>query len=124
MGYPYILCELISLLVWCAASWKFGLFSIIVLEFIHNLGYWPETIQTLTLIIISVLICVVIGIPIGVWMSQSNRAQWIITPILDFMQTMPALVYLIPAILFFSIGIVPGFVVSIIFSMLYTIRFT
>ncbi|HIS28459.1 MAG TPA: proline/glycine betaine ABC transporter permease [Candidatus Avamphibacillus intestinigallinarum] len=124
MGSPYILIVVISLLAWWAASWKVGLFSIIGLELIHNLGYWPETIQTLTLIIISVLICVVIGIPIGVWMSQSNRAQWIITPILDFMQTMPAFVYLIPAILFFSLGIVPGVVATIIFSMPPTVRFT
>src|SRR5699024_3201960 len=57
-------------------------------------------------------------------MSQSNRAQWIITPILDFMQTMPAFVYLIPAILFFSLGIVPGVVATIIFSMPPTVRFT
>src|SRR5699024_6125632 len=120
----YIVIVVISLLAWSAASWKVGLFSLIGLELIHNVGYWPETIQTLILNIISRLTFVVIGSPIEFCMSQSNRAQWIITAVLDFMQTMPAFVYFVPAILFFSLGIVSGVVATIIFSMPPTVRFT
>lgn len=124
IGSPYILIVIISLIALWAASWKVGLFSLIGLSLIENLGYWSETIETLTLIIISVLICVIIGIPIGIWMSQKAKAQTIITPILDFMQTMPAFVYLIPAVVFFSLGVVPGVIATIIFSMPPTVRFT
>lgn len=124
IGSPYILIVVISLLAWWASSWKLGLFSIIGLSLIENLGYWPQTIETLTLILLSVLICVIIGIPIGIWMSQNKSVQTIFTPILDFMQTMPAFVYLIPSVVFFSLGVVPGVISTIIFSMPPTVRFT
>jgi glycine betaine/proline transport system permease protein len=81
-------------------------------------------IDTLALVLTSVFISIIIGIPIGIWMSQSNRVQGVLTPILDFMQTMPAFVYLIPSILFFGIGLVPGIISSVIFAMPPTIRLT
>src|SRR5699024_5131809 len=73
---------------------------------------------------ISVVIAIIIGDPVGIWMSQKNTAQAIITPILDFMQTMPAFVYLIPAVVFFKLGVVPGVVSTVIFSMPPTVRLT
>src|SRR5699024_7865700 len=83
----------------------------------NNLEYWPETIQTLSLVLISVVIAMIIGIPVGIWMSQNKTVQSIITPILDFMQTMPAFVYLIPSVVFFGIGMIPGIIATIIFLM-------
>ncbi|GAA0490780.1 glycine/proline betaine ABC transporter permease subunit OpuAB [Salinibacillus aidingensis] len=121
---PFVLIILVALLAWWIVNWKIGAFALIGLGLINNLGYWPELIDTVALVIISVLISMLIGIPIGIWMSQKNSVQAVITPILDFMQTMPAFVYLIPAVVFFSLGMVPGVVATIIFSMPPTVRLT
>src|SRR5699024_6195751 len=91
---PLLLIVLIALLAWWVVNWKLGLFALIGLGLINNLGYWPETIETIALVLVSVVISMVVGIPIGIWMSQKGAVQAIITPILDFMQTMPAFVYL------------------------------
>src|SRR5699024_2509527 len=96
---------------------ELGIFTLIGLSLINNLDYWPETIQTLSLVLISVVIAMIIGIPVGMWMSQNKTVQSIITSILDFMQTMPAFVYLIPSVVFFGIGMTPGIIATIIFSM-------
>src|SRR5699024_8913223 len=119
-----ILIVVFALIAWWAANWKIGLFTLIGFGLINNLGYWHETLQTLSLVIISVVIAMLIGIPIGIWMSQKKVLQTIITPVLDFMQTMPAFVYLIPAVMFFSIGYAPGIVATVIFAMPPTIRLT
>lgn len=123
-GGSYILILLITLIAWWLSGWKVGLFSLIGLGLIHNLGYWSETIDTLSLIIMSVIISILIGIPIGIWMSQKDAVQAFITPILDFMQTMPAFVYLIPSVVFFGIGMVPGIIATIIFAMPPVVRLT
>lgn len=94
------------------------------LYFIFNQDYWSEFLDTTTLVIISTLLCVIIGIPIGIAMSKSDVFESIAKPILDFMQTMPAFVYLIPAVAFFGIGMVPGVFASIIFATPPTIRLT
>ncbi|RBN36110.1 glycine/betaine ABC transporter, partial [Priestia megaterium] len=75
--------------------------------------YWQETMDTLALVLTSVFISIIVGIPLGIWASQSEKTARIITPILDFMQTMPAFVYLIPALFFFGIGVVPGVISSV-----------
>src|SRR5690625_2444749 len=121
---PFILIILVALFAWWMVDWKLGLFTLIGLGLINNLDYWHETIQTVSLVLISVLIAMVIGIPIGIWMSQKRSVQSIVTPILDFMQTMPAFVYLIPSIIFFGIGMTPGVIATIIFSMPPTVRLT
>ncbi len=119
-----LLLILISLLAWKVCNWKIALFSLVGLLLINNLGYWDEMLETLALVLTSVLISIVIGIPVGIWASQSERVRQVVIPILDFMQTMPAFVYLLPAIFFFSIGVVPGVVASVIFAMPPTIRLT
>ncbi len=81
-------------------------------------------IQTLSLVLTSGFISVVLGIPLGIWMSKSKVVESILKPVLDLMQTMPAFVYLIPAVAFFGIGMVPGVVASVIFSMPPTVRLT
>ncbi|PID20127.1 glycine/betaine ABC transporter [Sporosarcina sp. P3] len=101
-----------------------ALFTLIGLLFIDYLGYWYPMLQMLALVLASVAIALIIGIPLGILGSQSPTAKRIINPILDLMQTMPAFVYLLPAIFFFNIGVVPGVVASVIFSMPPTIRLT
>jgi len=121
---PILLIVIVALLAWWIVNWKLGLFALIGLGLINNLGYWPETLETVALVLVSVVASMIIGIPVGIWMSQKKTAQQVITPILDFMQTMPAFVYLIPAVVFFSLGMVPGVVATIIFSMPPTVRLT
>jgi glycine betaine/proline transport system permease protein len=121
--------SIVLILIVCGISWKLcnkriALFSFLGLFLIENLGYWEQMNETVALVLTAVFITVIIGIPLGIWSSQSNRARQIVTPILDLMQTMPAFVYLLPAIFFFNIGVVPGVVASVIFAMPPTIRLT
>lgn len=101
-----------------------SIFVLLGLLLIDNLGYWEGTMLTLSLILTASIISIVIGIPLGIWMSRSKVVQDIVTPILDFMQTMPAFVYLIPAVSFFGIGMVPGVIASVIFAMPPVVRLT
>ena len=122
---PSILLAVIFALIALVVSTKrIAIFSLIGLLFIDYLGYWYPMLQMLALVLTSVFIALVIGIPVGVWGSQQPTVRKIINPILDLMQTMPAFVYLLPAIFFFNIGVVPGVVASVIFSMPPTIRLT
>ncbi len=122
---PSILLALIlGAVAWKICNWKIALFTLIGLLLIDNLGYWDNMLQTIALVLTSVGISIILGIPLGIWASQSKKVGSIVTPILDFMQTMPAFVYLLPAIFFFNIGVVPGVVASVIFAMPPTIRLT
>lgn len=114
----------IAAIAWYTSRWTIALFTVIGLLLIENLGYWDGTVQTIALVLTSIIITFVIGVPLGIWMSQSDKLRNVLTPILDFMQTMPAFVYLIPSILFFGIGMVPGVIASVIFAMPPTIRLT
>ncbi|MCM3567359.1 proline/glycine betaine ABC transporter permease [Neobacillus mesonae] len=120
----YVFMILLTLIAWKAANKTIALFTLIGLFLIANLGYWEPMLQTLALVLAAVIISILLGIPLGIWASQKHSVKQVVTPILDFMQTMPAFVYLIPAIFFFSIGVVPGVVASVIFAMPPTIRLT
>ncbi|KMY50290.1 glycine betaine ABC transporter substrate-binding protein [Peribacillus loiseleuriae] len=124
VGPSIVLIIVFTLLVAYTSRWPLGIFTLISLLLIDNLGYWESSIQTLAIVILSGFLTILIGIPIGIWCAQSNTVRKIITPILDFMQTMPAFVYLIPSILFFGIGVVPGIIASFIFAIAPTIRMT
>jgi len=121
-----ILILLVVVFAFYATGKKFGLasFSLIGLLFIYNQGLWTNLMETTTLVIFSSIISIIIGIPLGILMSKSTIAESIIKPILDFMQTMPGFVYLIPAVAFFGIGIVPGVFASVIFALPPTVRMT
>jgi glycine betaine/proline transport system permease protein len=99
-------------------------FTALGLLLLWAMGYWRMTTQTMALVISASIIALLIGIPLGIWASRSNRAESVIRPILDFMQTMPAFVYLIPAILFFGVGNVPGIVATVIFALPPAVRLT
>lgn len=102
----------------------FTIFTFLGLLFVYNQGLWTDLMSTVTLVLVSSLLSIIIGVPLGIWMAKSDGARSVITPILDFMQTMPGFVYLIPAVAFFGIGIVPGVFASIIFALPPTVRFT
>ncbi|MDX8044428.1 proline/glycine betaine ABC transporter permease [Gracilibacillus sp. S3-1-1] len=123
---PIIIILLVAVLAFFITGKKIGLaaFSLVGLWFIYNQGLWEELMYTFTLVLFASLISIIIGVPVGIWMSKSKWAQTIITPILDFMQTMPAFVYLIPAVVFFGIGMVPGIFASVVFATPPVVRFT
>lgn len=105
-------------------KWGFPLFVFLGLLLVWNQGLWADLVQTTTLVILSSLLAIVIGIPLGIWMAKSDNVAKVLQPLLDFMQTMPGFVYLIPAVAFFGIGAVPGVFASLIFSLPPTVRFT
>lgn len=112
------------LLCWRVSGWRLALGSALGLGLIWNLGLWVPTIQTLTLVVFATLVAVCIALPIGIIAALSNRLYKLVMPLLDFMQTMPAFVYLIPAIPFFGIGSVSAIFATVIFSMPPAIRLT
>ncbi|HEM3613401.1 TPA: ABC transporter permease/substrate binding protein [Streptococcus suis] len=123
---PLLLIIIISLLAYVISNKKknFAFLTALGLLFIYNQGLWEGMINTFTLVLVSSFMSIILGIPLGIWMAKSDRARSIINPILDFMQTMPAFVYLIPAVAFFGIGMVPGVFASVIFALPPTVRFT
>ncbi|GGP11344.1 ABC transporter permease [Oceanobacillus neutriphilus] len=126
-GIPPILFILIvAVIAFFVSGKKLGLavFSIVGLWFVYNQELWDALMSTVTLVILASLLSVIIGVPVGILMAKSKIANSILTPVLDFMQTMPAFVYLIPAVAFFGIGMVPGVFASLIFATPPTVRFT
>ncbi len=115
---------LIAALAYAAGKWKMALFAFLGLFLIDNLGLWEPSMQSLALVLTASILSILIGVPVGILCARSNSARNVVTPILDFMQTMPAFVYLLPAVSFFSLGVVPGVIASIIFAVPPTIRLT
>ncbi|MDR5873461.1 proline/glycine betaine ABC transporter permease [Halomonas sp. CUBES01] len=120
----WALLAIVALLCWKAASVRLAIGAAAGMALIWNLGLWDPMIETLTLVVIATLVAVVMAIPVGIAAALSERLYRVIMPVLDFMQTMPAFVYLIPAIPFFGIGSVSAIFATVIFSMPPAIRFT
>ena len=121
---PLILILLISAATYYITSKGVGLFSLIGLLLVWNIGLWEALISTLTLVIAATVIAVGIGLPLGILAALNDKSNKIIMPVLDFMQTMPAFVYLIPAIPFFGLGKVSAVFATVIFGMPPAIRLT
>ncbi|QOY97344.1 ABC transporter permease/substrate binding protein [Leuconostoc citreum] len=105
-------------------KYGFPLFTFVGLAIIANQNLWDDLMSTLTLVIMASIISLVIGIPLGIITAKSPKTAAVVKPILDFMQTMPGFVYLIPAVAFFGIGVVPGVFASIIFALPPMVRMT
>ncbi|HDZ48537.1 hypothetical protein LCGC14_0036870 [marine sediment metagenome] len=120
----WALLALIALLCWKLAGPRLAIGAVTGLALIWNLGLWNPMIETLTLVVFATMVAVIIALPVGIAAALSNRLYRVIMPVLDFMQTMPAFVYLIPAIPFFGIGSVSAIFATVIFSMPPAIRFT
>ncbi|MBS8225786.1 choline ABC transporter permease subunit [Vannielia litorea] len=105
-------------------SWKTCLFVFLGFLFILNQGYWEETTESLTLVLSACLVCMAIGVPIGIAAAHRPKLYTYLRPVLDLMQTLPTFVYLIPAIVFFGIGMVPGLIATVIFVLPAPIRLT
>ncbi|MFO8026839.1 MAG: proline/glycine betaine ABC transporter permease [Opitutales bacterium] len=122
--HPMIMVAILTAIAWYFAKRGVAIFTALGMLLIANMGYWVATMETLTLVLGSVLIALLIGIPMGIWSAKNNAVESTIRPILDFMQTLPAFVYLIPAVLFFKLGAVPGVIATLIFSLPPAVRLT
>ncbi|MXU65122.1 ABC transporter permease [Oceanomicrobium pacificus] len=120
-----IVIGVIAALTWFGArSWKITLGSVIAFLVIGYLGMWEDTMATLAIISVATILCIVVGIPIGVLMARYDRAQAAITPVLDVMQTIPSFVYLIPVVMLLGIGKVPGLIAVCIYAIPPIVRLT
>ncbi|MFA0472116.1 ABC transporter permease [Vibrio sp. 10N.222.51.E8] len=113
-----------SLVYAASRSWKLALGCVASLLLIGYFGMWEDTMRTLSIITVCTLVSIFLGIPIGIAMARSNRAQSIVTPMLDIMQTMPAFVYLIPVVMLLGIGKIPGLIAVVIYAIPPVIRLT
>ena len=121
----YIFLGVTSLVLWkVTQNWKLILGFLISFNLIGLVGMWDDTMRTLAIVVVSTLVCIVVGIPTGILMAKNNLAQRIILPILDLMQTIPSFVYLIPVIMLFGLGKVPGLIAISVFAIPPVIRFT
>ncbi|WP_406474673.1 ABC transporter permease/substrate binding protein [Streptomyces platensis] len=121
---PLLLAGILAVLAWWlrglpAALLTFGGFALI-----DSVEQWNPTIESLSLVLVACLITVVVAVPLGIWAARSRVVGGVLRPVLDLMQTMPAMVYLIPGILFFGLGVVPGIVATIVFAMPPAVRMT
>ena len=119
-----VMIVLLSLLAASVAGWRLGVFGLIALTLVASVNQWVNAMDTLGLVLVASLVAVAVAIPIGVLAAYNDTVSKIAKPILDLMQTLPAFVYLIPAIFFFSIGSVPGVVATIVFAMPPGVRLT
>jgi len=114
----------IAAIAWWAKGWKLALGSAVGLTVVLGVDQWDNAMETLALVLVASTIAVLIAIPVGILAARSTLASNLIRPILDFMQTMPAFVYLIPALILFRVGVVPGIVATIVFAMAPGVRLT
>ncbi|MHA7306817.1 ABC transporter permease [Arthrobacter sp. TMN-49] len=120
----WVVILIFAAIAWWASSWKLGVGTVVGFAVIVGVDQWENAMDSLALVIIATVVAVAISIPLGIWAASSSRVSTIIRPIMDFMQTMPAMVYLIPALVMFRVGVVPGIVATIVFSMAPGVRFT
>ncbi len=119
-----VMATIMLLAAWRAGGIKTALFTAAAILYLGLFGFWSKAMDTLSLVAGSVVICLIIGLPIGIWAAKSKRVNSILLPILDLMQTMPSFVYLIPAIAFFSVGRTPAVLATVVFAMPPMIRLT
>ena len=121
----YIFLSILSLLLWKATqNWKLILGSLISFILIGLVGMWDDTMRTLAIVLVSTLVCIIFGIPVGILMAKNNLAHKITLPILDLMQTIPQFVYLIPVVMLFGLGKIPGLIAISVYAIPPVIRFT
>ncbi|AYD90374.1 proline/glycine betaine ABC transporter permease [Actinomyces sp. 2119] len=114
----------LTALAWVARGWLGGLSAAAGFLVIYGMDQWENAMDTLSLVLVSSFFALVIGIPLGIWASRSQAVSRAVRPVLDFLQTMPAFVYLIPFVVIFRVGIVPAVVATIMFAIAPGVRFT
>ena len=113
-----------ALIAWVFRSWQLAVGTVLMFTVIVGVDQWETSMQTLALVLVAAIVTVIIAVPVGIWAARNNTVSAIVKPVLDFMQTMPSLVYLIPVIVFFGVGFVPGVIATVIFSLPPGVRLT
>lgn len=122
---PYwIIIVVLAAIAWWVRSWRLALFTVIGFYVIRSFDLWEHAMETIALVLVAVLAALVLSIPLGIWAARSDTVSKVLKPILDLMQTMPAMVYLIPAITIFGIGPMPGAIATLVFAMPPGVRLT
>ena len=121
---PLVMAGILGIIGWGARGFVFGAFSFIGFALVQSMLLWTAAMSTLSLVLVAAVIAVILGLPLGILAARNQVVSGLVRPILDFMQTMPAFVYLIPAIIFFGIGSVPGVISTVIFAMPPAVRLT
>jgi len=122
--WPLVMIAIIGIVYLLSRSPKIAIGSFIALILIGYLGMWDDTMRTIAMVTVCTLVAIVCGIPIGILMARSDRVQGFVNPILDLMQTMPSFVYLIPVVMIFGLGKVPGVIAVVIYAIPPMIRLT
>jgi glycine betaine/proline transport system permease protein len=115
---------LAGLAYWLHRSWQLALGIVLSLLLIINLGYWEATVETLALVVFATLVCMAVGVPVGIAAAHRPWLYTGIRPVLDLMQTIPTFVYLIPTLILFGLGVVPGLISTVIFAIPAPVRLT
>ncbi|WP_020407847.1 glycine betaine/L-proline ABC transporter permease ProW [Hahella ganghwensis] len=121
---PMVIIVLVSLFGWQIAGRRMGIFCAVVMFCLGLIGVWSESMTTLSLVLTSVFFCVIFGVPLGIVCARSDKVERMVRPLLDAMQTLPAFVYLVPVVMLFGIGDVPGVLVTIVFALPPLVRLT
>ncbi|WIY82470.1 ABC transporter permease subunit [Propionimicrobium sp. PCR01-08-3] len=120
----WVMIVVFAAIAWLVSGWKMAVFAVIGFFLIRAFDQWDNAMSTLSLVIVAVFFALLAAIPLGILAAKSEGFSKVIKPILDFMQSMPALAYLVPAIVMFSVGIVPGAIATVIFSLPPGVRLT
>ncbi|ACU97609.1 glycine betaine/proline transport system permease protein [Saccharomonospora viridis] len=108
----------------CVRSVGMTVFAVLAFLLIDSMQLWHQMLQTLSVVVLAALIAIVVGVPVGVLAAKSPKTGLVVRPVLDFMQTLPVFVYLVPAVFFFGIGVVPGIVSTTVFAVPPAVRLT
>jgi glycine betaine/proline transport system permease protein len=122
--HPLIVIAVFALAAWKFSGIKLGIFAVVAMVLTGLLGLWEDSMTTLAMVLSSVIICTLLGVPLGIIAGRSNRFEAALRPVLDAMQTTPAFVYLVPIVMLFSVGNVAGVLATIIFALPPIIRLT
>jgi glycine betaine/proline transport system permease protein len=121
---PLVLIGIFTLWAFLARGWELALFAALAFALIDSMELWTEAMQTLAVVLVAASIAALVGVPLGIWAARRRIVGTVVRPVLDFMQTLPVFVYLIPAVFFFGVGAVPGVVATTVFAIPPAVRLT
>lgn len=121
---PGVIVLVFALLAWRLAGWRTAGLTVMGFWLTYSMGLWPSTMKTLSMVVTATSLSILFGLPLGIVAAKSDPIRRVVAPVLDFMQTMPSYVYLIPAVMFLGLGAVPGIMATVVFSVPPVIRLT
>ncbi|MEV4948679.1 ABC transporter permease/substrate binding protein [Streptomyces sp. NPDC053755] len=121
---PLLFAGILAVVAWWLRGLTAGVLAFAGFALVDSIELWDDAMSTLSLVLVATLVTLVIAVPLGIWAARSTTVSAVLRPVLDFMQTMPAMVYLIPGIIFFGVGVVPGIIATIVFALPPGVRMT